>query len=175
MPGCRILSRFHIHTHTHHTQTHTHHMHTHTHTHHTHKHTLVCARVRVTEIMERCRTGRRNMFCNFRMEYDGCVTGREQTIRINKHCQEVCETASVHWEVAQFGELVGRYNNHYVGMEEWSLSWLFSFGTRRKWVFLAYICETIGDRGGTVVKVLCYKSEGRWFDPSWCHWNFSLT
>ena len=32
-----------------------------------------------------------------------------------------------------------------------------------------------GDRGGTVVEVLCYKSEGRWFDPSWCHWNFSLT
>ena len=32
-----------------------------------------------------------------------------------------------------------------------------------------------GDRGGTVVKVLCYKSEGRWFDPSWCHWNISLT
>jgi len=26
----------------------------------------------------------------------------------------------------------------------------------------------------TVVKVLCYKSEGRWFDPSWYHWNFSL-
>jgi len=23
-----------------------------------------------------------------------------------------------------------------------------------------------GDRGGTVVKVLFYKSEGRWFDPS---------
>ena len=23
----------------------------------------------------------------------------------------------------------------------------------------------IGDRGGTVVKVLCYKLEGRWFDP----------
>ena len=23
--------------------------------------------------------------------------------------------------------------------------------------------------------VLCYKSEDRWFDPSWCHWNFSLT
>ena len=32
-----------------------------------------------------------------------------------------------------------------------------------------------GDHGGTVVKVLCYKLEGRWFDPSWCHWNFSLT
>jgi hypothetical protein len=32
-----------------------------------------------------------------------------------------------------------------------------------------------GDRGSTVVKVLRYKSEGRWFDPRWCHWNFSLT
>ena len=27
-----------------------------------------------------------------------------------------------------------------------------------------------GDRSSTVVKALCYKSEGRWFDPSWCHW-----
>ena len=26
-----------------------------------------------------------------------------------------------------------------------------------------------------MVKVLCYKSEGRWFSPSWGHWNFSLT
>jgi len=32
-----------------------------------------------------------------------------------------------------------------------------------------------GDGGGTLVKVLCYKSEDRWFDPTWCHWNFSLT
>ena len=29
-----------------------------------------------------------------------------------------------------------------------------------------YIC---GDRGGTGVKVLYYKSDGRWFDPSLCH------
>ena len=29
-----------------------------------------------------------------------------------------------------------------------------------------------GGRGGTVVQLLCYKSESRWFDPSWCHWNF---
>ena len=28
---------------------------------------------------------------------------------------------------------------------------------------------------GTVVKVLCYKSEGRWLDLRWGHWNFSLT
>jgi len=31
-----------------------------------------------------------------------------------------------------------------------------------------------GVRGSTVVKVLCYKSEGRWFDSRWCNWNFSL-
>ena len=31
------------------------------------------------------------------------------------------------------------------------------------------------DRGSAVVKVLCNKSEGCWFDLSWCHWHFSLT
>jgi len=35
-----------------------------------------------------------------------------------------------------------------------------------------YILFPYGDRGSTVVKVLCYKSEGRWFDPSWCQWIF---
>ena len=29
-----------------------------------------------------------------------------------------------------------------------------------------------GDCGSTVVKVLCYKPEGHWFDPSWCQWIF---
>ena len=33
----------------------------------------------------------------------------------------------------------------------------------------------MGDRGSTVIKVLCYKSEGRLFDSRWCHWNFLLT
>jgi len=28
--------------------------------------------------------------------------------------------------------------------------------------------------GSTVVKVLCYKSESRRFDPKWCHWNFFI-
>ena len=37
--------------------------------------------------------------------------------------------------------------------------------------FTNLIC-LFGARGSTVVKVLCYKSEGRWFDPSWCHWIF---
>jgi len=34
--------------------------------------------------------------------------------------------------------------------------------------------EKVGDRGSTAVKVLFYKSEGRWFDSRWCHWNFSF-
>jgi hypothetical protein len=33
----------------------------------------------------------------------------------------------------------------------------------------------MGERGSAVVKVLRYKSEGRWFDSRMCHWNFSLT
>jgi hypothetical protein len=41
------------------------------------------------------------------------------------------------------------------------------------YVLCFYIVGTAD--GGTVVKVLCYKSEGRWFDSRWCHWNFSLT
>jgi hypothetical protein len=40
-------------------------------------------------------------------------------------------------------------------------------------IFLVLV--SVGDRGGTVVKVLCYKSEGRCFDSRWCHWNFLLT
>ena len=35
-------------------------------------------------------------------------------------------------------------------------------------------CNHIDNRGRTVVKVLRYKSEGRWFDPSWCHLNFFI-
>jgi hypothetical protein len=43
-------------------------------------------------------------------------------------------------------------------------------------IFVIYrVCTIVnGDRCGTVVKVLCYKSEGRWFDSKWCHRNFSF-
>ena len=44
--------------------------------------------------------------------------------------------------------------------------------TRR--VYFAGLHADYGDRDSTVVKVLCYKSEGRWFDLSWCHWNFFI-
>ena len=36
-------------------------------------------------------------------------------------------------------------------------------------LYFHYVLCLRGDRSGTVVKLLCYKSEGRWFDPSWCH------
>ena len=41
--------------------------------------------------------------------------------------------------------------------------------------FCIILLANWGDRGSTVVKVLCYKSEGPWFNSIWCHWNFSLT
>jgi hypothetical protein len=49
-----------------------------------------------------------------------------------------------------------------------------------QWIFvmpigLANCNPQLGDRGGPVIKVLCYKSEFCWFDSRWCHWNFSLT
>jgi hypothetical protein len=37
--------------------------------------------------------------------------------------------------------------------------------------FLVYTFLTWGPRY-TVVKVLRYKSEGRWFEPTWCHGVF---
>jgi len=52
-----------------------------------------------------------------------------------------------------------------------------SFATviRHFYIRICYsIYKEFGDRGGTVVKLLCYTSEGRWFDPSWCHWNFGV-
>ena len=44
--------------------------------------------------------------------------------------------------------------------------------TRKECKIFHVFASEHGDRGGAVVKVLCYKSEGRWFDPGWCHWNF---
>ena len=42
------------------------------------------------------------------------------------------------------------------------------FPLERFWLNLIfeYFPTLRGNRGSTVVKVLCYKSEGRWFDPS---------
>ena len=43
----------------------------------------------------------------------------------------------------------------------------------KTWHLIAECTNLVkGDRGSTVVKLLCYKSEDRWFDPSWCQWIF---
>jgi len=40
-------------------------------------------------------------------------------------------------------------------------------------IFFIVFIFALGDRGSTVLKVMCYNSEGRWFDSRRCHWNFS--
>jgi len=50
-------------------------------------------------------------------------------------------------------------------------------GGYSNWISSKFSCLYIyiyylGDRGSTMVKVLCYKSEVRCFDPSWCQWIF---
>jgi hypothetical protein len=42
------------------------------------------------------------------------------------------------------------------------------------YIYVHTILTQVTADGGTVVKVLYYKSEGRWYDSRWCHWNFSL-
>jgi len=32
----------------------------------------------------------------------------------------------------------------------------------------------LGYAGVQLVEALCYKPEGRGFDPRWCHWDFSM-
>ena len=49
---------------------------------------------------------------------------------------------------------IAYYLENYTGKDDWQ----YRYTRGRCW-----------DCGGTVVKLLCYKSEGRWFDPGWCH------
>jgi len=65
---------------------------------------------------------------------------------------------------------------HYVTLSENTFTILITEECLTKYIFyfiLILYLNVSGDRGSTVVKVLCYNSEGRWFDPSWCQWNFS--
>ena len=40
------------------------------------------------------------------------------------------------------------------------------------WSICSHALLRTGDCSSTLVKVLCYKLKGRWFDPSWCQWIF---
>ena len=50
------------------------------------------------------------------------------------------------------------------------------FKTALSWTsYMHTIQVNMADRSSIVARVMCYNSEGRWFDPSWCHCIFSLT
>jgi len=55
----------------------------------------------------------------------------------------------------------------YINSDSLNLYYLISLVTIRFIKNIMFnISQIFGDCGSTVVKVLCYKSEGRWFDPS---------
>jgi len=55
--------------------------------------------------------------------------------------------------------------NHY-NHRKLHLRYILTVYLLNTWLRLNVLSTATGDRGSTVVKVLCYKSEGRWFDPS---------
>jgi hypothetical protein len=46
--------------------------------------------------------------------------------------------------------------------------YLFIYANWYSFLNIFSISNISGDRGSTVVKMLYYKSDGRWFDPNWC-------
>jgi len=56
----------------------------------------------------------------------------------------------------------------------WYLNWdITALLPRNSSPFIIYQSSCYSEyRSSTVVKVLCYKSVGHWFDPSWCQWIF---
>jgi hypothetical protein len=70
-------------------------------------------------------------------------------------------------------------NAFYLHRFSWSLRLFNTINWRSSRLNSTQICWEIwkvqiemGDCSITVVKVLRYKSEGRWFDPRWCHGIF---
>jgi hypothetical protein len=52
--------------------------------------------------------------------------------------------------------------------------YLDEFLASDSWLEFKFSSTDYGDRGSTVVKVLRYKSEGRWFDPRWCQFFIDI-
>jgi len=93
------------------------------------------------------------------------------------HCPQILEASARQLQIATFSlttsaRLQGRRRPPTDGL---SLNYIFFLNRSNITRFLWKHIYLYGDCGSTVVKVLCYKSEGRWFDSRWCQWNFSLT
>ena len=75
-----------------------------------------------------------------------------------------CGNCNMHWNMEQFRHTMWLTASHSCKTFHTIYYRLYSF------FCVVYIYT--GECGGTVVKVLCYKSGGRWFNPRWCHWIF---
>ena len=71
-------------------------------------------------------------------------------------------SCAAHWKMTRDCRLA---YSHMIHFQFLCASFYLCISSAKKWNL----------RGGTVVKVLCCKSECRWFDSRWFHWNFSLT
>jgi len=69
-------------------------------------------------------------------------------------------TRSISWEWRRPVRKADNLTNH-------PLPFSWNLKTSTSWNPLCYFRPVTG-------LLLCHKSEGRWFDPSWCHWNISL-
>ena len=72
------------------------------------------------------------------------------------------------WSVSHFPPKFPDLNTAFVTVFLISATW---YNWPQAPCFHYGMCVYRGDRGSTVVRVLRYKSKGRWFDPSWCHWH----
>jgi len=54
----------------------------------------------------------------------------------------------------------------------WTLSVLYHVNGHDRTITVIILAKHCIKHGSTVVNVLCYKSKGRWFDPSLCQWIF---
>ena len=85
-----------------------------------------------------------------------------------------CTPVSAGDELHRYNTLLSAKQNHNAFFDIWPcLQLVCQLSTNCTTMQHAYnaLSWLYGDRGGTVIKVLCYKSEGRWFDSNWCHWN----
>ena len=87
----------------------------------------------------------------------------------------------VSWLALSYFTTLSNQRYNFRGKSYWTQNCVLDFSTTFVWKMShskensARYYHKCGDRGSTVVKVLWYKSEGRWFDSRWCNLNFSLT